>query len=139
VPPASSPAAPAPSSSGPLGNAVIHFSGYDPATGRFSYQFAAVDPDGAGDDGSGYLVSSPDTYGAALAPAATIVSGGSICPPAGSVCTPDQLIAAVGSGVFAEVAIDTTGLLRSVFEVGEQPATARLVPAPSGSATPAGP
>jgi len=137
-PPAGGPGTPAPSSSGPLGNAVIHLSGYDPATGRFSYQFAAADPDGTGGDGSGYLVSSPDTYTAILAPTASIVSGGSLCPPAGSACTPDQLIAAADTGLFAEVAIDVTGTLRSVVEVGKQPVPAALAPAPSTSASPAG-
>ncbi len=131
------PVAPAPSSSAPLGNAVVHLSGYDPATGRFSYQFAAPDPAGTGGDGSGYLVSSPDTYTAALAPTAPIVSGGSICPPAGSACTPDELAAAAETGVYAEVAIDAAGTLRSVVEVGEQPASAQAAPGPASSASPA--
>ena len=131
------PVGPAPSSSAPLGNAVVHFSGYDPATGRFSYQFAAADPSGTSGDSSGYLVSNPDTYTAALAPTASIVSGGSICPPAGSACTPDELIAAAEAGVYAEVAIDATGTLRSVVEVGEQLASAQAAPGPDTSASPA--
>ncbi len=73
-----------------------------------------------------------------LAPAASIVSGGTLCPPAGSACTPAQLIAAAGAGFFAEVAIDVTGTLRSVVEVGEQPGIAKLAPVPSTSAAPAG-
>jgi len=135
--PAGGSAAPAPSSSGPLGNALIHLSGYDPATGRFSYQFAVTAPEGTGADGSGYQVSSPDTYTAVLAPAASIVSGGTICPPAGSACTPDQLIGAADTGFFAQAAIDVSGALRSIVEVGGQPATAALAPEPDTSASPA--
>jgi|GEM_PF-2796926 len=123
----------APSSSGPRGNAVIHLSGYDQATGRFAYQFATAVP-----QAGGYVISGPRTFTAALAPAATITSGGTLCPPAGSSCTPDQLIAAADSGFFAEVAIDVTGALRSVVEVGDQAVTAKLLPLPSTATTPPG-
>lgn len=123
----------APSSSGPRGNAVIHLSGYDQATGRFSYQFATAAPQ-AGE----YVLSGPRTFTAPLAAAATITSGGSLCPPAGSSCTPQQLIAAADSGIFAEVAIDVTGALRSVVEVGDQDVTAKRLPVPSTPTTPPG-
>lgn len=123
----------APSSSGPRGNAVIHLSGYDQATGRFAYQFATALP-----QAGGYVISGPRTFTAVLAPAATITSGGTLCPPAGSSCSPDQLIAAVDSGFFAEVAIDVTGALRSVLEVGDQAATAKLLPLPGTATTPPG-
>ncbi len=139
VPASPTSAAPAPSSSGPVGNAVIHLSGYDQATGRFAYQFATVVPQDAGADG--YVISGPQTFTAALAPAATIVSGGTLCPPAGSSCTPDQLIAAADSGLFAEVAIDVTGALRSVVEVGGSDygdVTPKLLPVPSTATTPPG-
>jgi hypothetical protein len=126
----------APSSSGPRGNAVIHVSGYDQDSGRFDYQFATAVPQAAGV--GGYLISGPQTFTAALAPSATITSGGSLCPPAGSSCTPQQLIAAADSGFFAEVAIDVTGALRSVVEVGDQAATPKKLPGPSTATTPPG-
>jgi hypothetical protein len=133
VPAATSAApSPAPSSSGPRGNAVIHVSGYDQATGRFAYQFATAVPQDA------YVISGRQTFTAVLAPAATITSGGTLCPPAGSSCTPDQLIAAADSGFFAEVAIDVTGALRSVLEVGDQAVTPKLLPVPSTATAPPG-
>jgi len=124
----------APSSSGPRGNAVIHLSGYDQATGRFAYQFATAVPQAAG----GYVISGPQTFTAALAPTATITSGGSLCPPAGSSCTPQELIGAADSGIFAEVAIDVTGALRSVVEVGDQAVVAQRRPLPPTATTPPG-
>lgn len=135
--PASSPSlTPSTSPSGPLGNAVIHVSGYDQVSGRLVYQFATVRPRGAADGGEQYLISDRQIFTAALAPSVTIISGGSICPPAGSTCTPDQVIRAAGSGFFARVAIDTTGVLRSIIEVGDQPGVAKLPPAPSASPVP---
>jgi hypothetical protein len=131
--PTSGSAVPTPSSSAPLGNALIHVSGYDQATGRLAYQFAAASPDG---NGMRYVVSGPETFSAGLAPTVAIVSGGTLCPPAGSTCTTDQLIAAAEDGFFAEVAIDVTGTLRSVLEVDDQAVTARLAPVPSSSPTP---
>ncbi len=130
------PSSAAPSSNGPRGNAVIHVSGYDQATGRFAYQFATAVPQADGADG--YLISGLQTFTAALAPAATITSGGTLCPPAGSSCTPDQLIAAADSGFFAEVAIDVSGALRSVVEVGDQAVTPKLLPVPSTTPAPPG-
>lgn len=126
---------PAPSASAPLGNAVIHVSGYDPASQRLAYQFASVQP---GADGDVYQISGPETFTAALAPSITITSGGSLCPPAGSACTVDQLIQAADSGFFAVAAIDVRGEIRSVIEVGDPPASPKLTPAPSteASATP---
>jgi hypothetical protein len=131
--PAGSPA-PTPSSSGPLGNAVIRVSGYDQASSRLVYQFATVRPRAGIDGGDLYLISGRQSFSAALAPSMTITSGGSICPPAGSACTPDQLINAAESGFFAQVAIDAAGVLRSIIEVGGEPATAKMSPAPSTSA-----
>ncbi|MBV9821820.1 MAG: hypothetical protein JO144_06205 [Actinobacteria bacterium] len=130
VPPASASTDPAPSSSGPLGNALVHVSGYDQATGRLAYQFAVA---GAGGQ---YAIGSPQTFSAVLAPAASIVSGGTLCPPAGSSCTPEELGAASGAGFFAEVAIDATGTVRSVVEVDDQ-ASGRLMPGPGSGPDPA--
>jgi hypothetical protein len=125
------PSSSAPPGNAPLGNAVIHVSGYDQASERLAYQFASV-RSGAGIDGGDlYQVLAPDTFTAALAPSITITSGGGICPPAGSACTADQLIRAADSGFFAVVAIDSAGELRSVIEVGDQSATPKLTPAPS--------
>lgn len=130
VPSASTSAAPAASSSGPLGNALVHVSGYDQATGRLAYQFAVDGADGQ------YAIGSRQTFGAVLAPTASIVSGGTLCPPAGSRCTPDELAAASGAGFFAALAVDASGTVRSVVEVGDQ-ASARRGPGPSGSPDPA--
>ena len=126
--------APTPSPSGPLGNAVIRVSGFDQASSRLVYQFATVRPRAGIDGGDLYLISDRRSFSAALAPLTTITSAGSICPPAGSACTPDQLINAADSGFFARVAIDSTGVLRSIIEVGGEPAAAKLSPAPSTSA-----
>ncbi|HEX8093392.1 hypothetical protein [Jatrophihabitans sp.] len=122
---------PAPSSSAPLGNAVIHVSGYRQATERLAYQFASVRPGAGTGGGDQYQVLASDTFTASLAPSITITSGGGICLPAGSACTVDQLIQAADSGFFAVVAIDAQGELRSIIEVGYQPATPKLIPAPS--------
>lgn len=137
LPVTSAAAPPAPSSSAPLGNAVIHVSGYDQASERLAYQFASVRPGAAIDGTDLYQVIDSDTFTAALAPSATITSGGNLCPPAGSTCTPDQLIAAADSGFFAVVAIDARGEIRSLVEVGDELPAPKLVPAPSTSA-PAG-
>lgn len=122
---------PTPSASGPLGNAVIRVSGYDQASGRLVYQFATVRPRAGADGRDQYLVSDRQSFSAPLAPSVTITSGGGICPPAGSACTPDQVIRAAESGFFAVVAIDTAGVLRSITEVGGEPATVQLSPVPS--------
>lgn len=127
--PASSPS-PTPSTSAPLGNAVIHVSGYDQTSGRLAYQFAVQ---AGGDGGDQYEISDSDTFTAALAPSITITSGGGICPPAGAACTRDQLIQAAGSGFFAVAAIDAQGDLRSIVEVGFQSPSPKLAPAPSSS------
>jgi hypothetical protein len=122
---------PAASSSAPLGNAVIHVSGYDQAGERLSYQFASVRSGAGIDGGELYQVLDSHTYTAALAPSMTITSGGGICLPAGSACTRDQLIGAADSGFFAVAAIDARGALRSLVEVGRQSATPKLTSAPS--------
>lgn len=125
---------PTPSAGGPLGNAVIHVSGYDQARSRLLYQFATVRPHAGIDGGDLYLISGRQGYSAALAPSITITSGGGICPPAGSTCTLDQVIQAADSGFFAQVAIDAQGVLRSIIEVGNESATAKSSPAPSTGA-----
>jgi len=125
---------PVPSSSDPLGNAVIHVSGYRPASNRLAYQFASVRPGAGIGGGDLYQVLAPDTFTASLAPSATITSGGGICAPAGSACTVDQVIQAADSGFYALAAIDAQGELRSLIEVGYQPVTPKLTPAPSTTA-----
>ena len=123
---------PAPSSGAPLGNAVLHVSGYDLASQRLVYQFASAQPGADGVDV--YQVSGPETFTAALAPSITITSGGSLCPPAGSACSVDELIRAAGSGFFAVAAIDVRGEIRSLIEVGGPSAAPKLTPAPSTEA-----
>jgi hypothetical protein len=107
---------PAPTSSGPVGNAVIYVSGYDAAHAKVRFHYASVQH-GSGFGGNDlYSVSSTATYTAGLAAQVSIVSAGSICPPAGSSCTVAQFVAAAPHGFFADAAIDARGLLRSVIE-----------------------
>jgi hypothetical protein len=130
-------ASPSPSPSGPAGNALIHVSGVDPATKRVRFQFAVVSR-GTGPGGSDvYQVSPGPEYSAALADDVTITSAGQLCPPAGSRCSTDQLIAAAGTGFFAIAAIDPADLLHSIIEVDnvETSFAPAVVPSPSASPT----
>ncbi len=127
-------ASPSETSSGPAGNAVIFVSGYEPAGQRLLFEFAVVNP-GAGPGGSDtYRVDSPRQYSAVLASDLTVTSGGQLCPPAGSRCTSDQLIAAAGTGFFAIAAIDPTDQVHSIIEVDNVGSS--FAPAPSPVATP---
>jgi hypothetical protein len=123
------------SSSAPLGNALIHVSGYDQASGRLAYQFATAQPQAGVDSGVLYRILDSGTFSAALAPSVTVISGGSVCPPAGSACTVDQLIRAAQSGFFAEAAIDAGGQLRSIVEVGGGSLAPKVLPAPTPSSS----
>ncbi|MGX7680909.1 hypothetical protein ACSMXN_18640 [Jatrophihabitans sp. DSM 45814] len=108
--------APSESAEGPAGNAIVFIDGYNGAHATVSFEYATIRP-GAGRDGQDlYLVESKRTYSAGLAPDISIVSGSTICPPAGSLCTPAELVAASTTGFFAEVGIDAGGVLRSVIE-----------------------
>jgi len=134
--PASSPSV---SSSGPNGNALIYVTGYDQASNRVLFEFAAAEP-GAGPNGSDvYRVQSTRQYSATLATDLTITSGGQLCPPAGSRCSIDQLTAAAGTGFFAIAAIDPADQLHSVIEVDNvgtsfaPAATATPTPSPTSS------
>ncbi len=129
-------AAPSASVGGPVGNALVYFTGYDRVRGRIDYRFATRTSQPGAGGGYLYQVSGPQTYTATLAGAIVVTSGGTICSPAASSCTVDQLTSAADSGFFAEVAIDAAGRLRSVVEVGGQAAAARLAPTPSTSAPP---
>lgn len=127
-------ASPSQTSSGPTGNAVIFVSGYDRANQRLLFEFAVVNP-GAGPNGSDtYRVDSPRQYSAGLASDLTVTSGGQLCPPAGSRCTPAQLIAGAGTGFFAIAAIDPADQLHSIIEVDNVGSS--FAPGPSPSATP---
>jgi hypothetical protein len=121
-----------PSRSGPLGNALVYFTGYDRASGRIAYQFATRQPDAAS-GAARYRVIDAATFTATLAKSVTITSGGTLCPPAGSSCTSNQLLNAAKYGFFAEVAIDAAGALRSVVEVGQPLAIAKGTPTASPS------
>jgi hypothetical protein len=110
-------ASPSLSPSGPAGNAIIHVTGFDPSGKRMHFQFAEVSY-GTGPGGSDvYQVSTTRQYSATLADDLTITSGGLICPPAGSSCSTDQLIAAADTGFFAIAAIDPADQLHSIIEV----------------------
>jgi hypothetical protein len=78
------------------------------------YRFATVrhDPDGQ----DKYTISGSMTYRAPLAPTATITSGLTLCPPSGSPCTVEDLIAASVDGFYAEFAIDNGGVVLAVSE-----------------------
>lgn len=127
----SSPVA-SPSGTGPLGNALVYFTGYHPASGRIVYQFA-VRQSGTAGGPARYRVIDPATFTATLAKSVTITSGGTLCLPAGSSCTSNQLFSAAESGFFAEVAIDAASALRSVVEVAAQPAIGNGAPSASAS------
>ena len=121
----------------PNGNAVVYFSGYDQAALRIKFSYAVVEPGAAPDGGDLYAVNDPTTYSAGIAADIQITSGGTICPPAGSSCTPGELIKAADAGLFARVAIDVDGNLELVIEKGApaQAATSQRAPSsPSGSA-----
>ncbi len=138
------PTSTAPQPSGPVGNAVVQFVGWDPGSSQLIYTYAQVQH-GAGAGGSDvYSVTDQTRYRALLAPDAPIVSGTTLCPPAGSRCTPAQLESAAGQGVYAEVAIDASGVLRSVIERDNAPAgssapSTQPTPSPTPSATSSAP
>jgi hypothetical protein len=120
----------------PAGNALIYVSGYDATTGRIQYAFAILQGSAEAGGAQRYQVSGPAQFSASIAPSIRIGSGGTICPASAAGCTPEQLIAAASRGFFAEVAIDSSGQLRSVLEVGDAQAGARFGPAPSRSPVP---
>jgi hypothetical protein len=120
----------------PAGNALIYVSGYDPSTGRIQFEFAVLQGSAEAGGAQRYQVSGPAQFSAGIAPSVRIGSGGTICPVSAGSCTPDQLIAAASGGFFAEVAIDSSGQLQSVLEVGGAQAGARFGPAPSRSPVP---
>jgi hypothetical protein len=94
----------------------VYLSSYDRETKRLRYSYAARQRTPGSDGHDVYVVNDPAQFSAGLAAAIEITSGGGICGPAGSSCTADQLIAAAGAGLFAEVAIDADGNLKVVIE-----------------------
>jgi hypothetical protein len=112
---------------------VIYVSGYDTAQAKVRFHYASVQH-GSGFGGNDlYSVSSTEIYTAGLAARVSIVSAGSICPPAGSSCTVAQFVAAAQHGFFAEAAIDARGLLRSVIERDSGAAFGTYSPGPTPS------
>ena len=130
---------PSPSPSGsPAGNALLYVTGYDQASQRLQFEYAVVSP-GAGPGGSDlYQVESARRYSATLATDLTVTSGGQLCPPAGSRCSLDQLIAGAGAGFYAIAAIDPEDQLHSVIEVDNAGSGAGYAPAATATATPTG-
>jgi hypothetical protein len=120
---------PAPTSSGPAGNALVYITGYDRGDRQLVFQYATRVPGGGGSDL--YQVSSPAHYHAGLATSLSIISGGTLCPPAGSSCSVAELIAAAPGGFFAAAALDPAAEFESIIEVDN--ATNQAVPAPSPS------
>ena len=128
-------ASPSGTSSGPAGNALIYVTGYDSAGQRLQFEYAVVSP-GAGPDASDlYRVDSTQQYSATLATDLAVTSGGQLCPPAGSRCSTDQLIAGAGRGFFAIVAIDPADQLHSIIEV-DNAASTGYAPAVTAVASP---
>ena len=119
---------PSPSSTGPLGNALVYISGYDRDSGTLAFQYASRV---AGTEQ--YRVIDPSRFSAGLATGLTVVSGGRLCPPAGSSCSTAELVAGAADGFFAEAAIDPAGLFESIVELDSAAPAAQ--PAPSGSPT----
>jgi hypothetical protein len=134
----SGPVAATPSPSAPAGNALIHVDGFDAASYRTQFRYAVLDPAAGTDAAPGYRVASDRSYSAGLAPDLRITSGRSICPPAGTVCSTDELIAAAANGFYAEVAIDAAGQLQSVIERDDGQSTGgrRALPTPPTSSPP---
>ncbi|MCW2521853.1 MAG: hypothetical protein JWO63_188 [Frankiales bacterium] len=127
-------AAPTPSAT-PDGNATVYVAGYDATTGSIAFQYAVVDK-GAGIGGTDrYSVAGDAIYSARISASAKIISGGVICPPAGSECSIDELIQAAPVGFFADVALDPSGVLLSVIERDNAAYSSGNSPAP-GSASP---
>src|SRR6185437_605737 len=120
-----SPGPPAPTSSGPAGNALVYITGYDRDGRQLIFQYATQVP-----DTGQYQVSSSAHYHAGLASGLTITSGGTLCPPAGSSCSVAELIAAAPGGFFAEAALDPAAEFESITEV-DNAAANQAVPAPS--------
>jgi hypothetical protein len=105
----------APSASGTTddeGNALVYVLGYSDPDVLYRYAAVRQDPDGQ----DNYTISGSMIYRAPLAPSATITSGSTLCPPSGSACTVEDLIAASVDGFYAEFAIDTDGVVRAVSE-----------------------
>ncbi|CAN5457153.1 hypothetical protein BH10ACT8_BH10ACT8_21240 [soil metagenome] len=120
-------------STGPAGNAVIHVEGYDSSTGELQFRYAVAQ---AGLGGQPHFVTvTGRQYEVAIAAGIQITSGGTLCPPAGSSCTTEQLVRASADGFFAEVAIDADAALRSVIELDSAPALGSASAAPSPSTT----
>jgi hypothetical protein len=129
-----------PSSTGPAGNATIYVTAYDVGTRKLSFEYAKV-ATGSGPGGADvYSVASDETYSAGLAQDIRIISGGTICPPAGNSCTPDELAKAAPSGFFAVVGLDASGDLRLVIEHDNATSAGSVTPSssPSTSAAPSG-
>jgi hypothetical protein len=131
----SSAGSPSPSGTGPAGNALIFVTGYDQRSNRITFEFAQLRRGTGAGGAAQYLVSDPSSFSAGIATGISITSGGQLCPPAGSRCTLDQLIAGAGKGFFATAAIDPAAQLQSIIEL-DNPAASDAAPLASASATP---
>lgn len=114
APPSSSPGPTATSS--PAGNALVYVSGWDDNRKQLMFEFAAVSKGTGPQHSDVYSIASPKQYTATLASDIHIISGGQLCPPAGSSCTVDQLIAGTATGFYAEVGVDPSSAVHSVTE-----------------------
>jgi hypothetical protein len=106
----------------PAGNALVYITGYDAASSAFRFRYASLVPNAGPGGAEVYVVGGATVYRAPLSASASIVSGSTLCPPAGNRCSSAQLVAAAPAGLYAEVAIDSAGSLQSVIERGD-PAT----------------
>ena len=110
----------------------MFFDGYDPASGALLFRYADVAKGGGPRGSDAYSTEGgAKQYQAPLAAGASIVSGNTMCPPAGSRCTPSQLDSAAVNGMYAEVGIGPAGRLESVIERDNTPDNAAGANSPS--------
>ena len=121
---------PSPTAS-PAGNATVYVSGWNANTKQLIFEFAAVSQGTGPQHSDVYSIASSHQYTASLASDLRVVSGGLLCPPAGSTCTVDQLIAGTAQGFYAVVAVDPSAAVHEVSERDNQ--TQNSPPAPSAS------
>ncbi|HEX2902243.1 MAG TPA: hypothetical protein VHO01_02195 [Jatrophihabitans sp.] len=125
---------PSPSSTAsPDGNATVYVSGWNAQTKQLVYEFASVSIGTGPQHSDVYSVTSDRQYTAGLAADVRVVSGGRLCPPAGSSCTVDQLIAGAVQGFYAELAIGPSGVVHQVLERDNANQYAPSLPQPSPS------
>lgn len=119
----------------PAGNAIVYVSAWDADTHRLVFEFATVSIGTGPQHSDVYSLASSTQYTATLADDLRVISGGKLCPPAGSTCTVEQLIAGAANGFFAELAIDPSSAVHQVTERDNVSQYAPTQPQPSPTST----